>query len=916
MSDRIEVRGARTHNLKNVSLDIPRDSLVVVTGPSGSGKSSLAFDTLYAEGERRYVESLSPRARQFLEQLPRADVDAIEGLPPAVAVGQAGGGLHPRSTVGTLTEADDHLRLLFARAGTACCPTHGLPLAAESVAAMTDRVLREFDGLRLVVTAPVARGRTFAEGEYGALVAKLLADGWTRVRIDGVTGTLDAPPAAGELADGRPHDVEVAVDRLRVRPDARERIAQSIETALELGGGIAGAADMDSERATALSSRNACPLCDFTAGELEPGLFSRFSRRGACPHCGGAGVVEAADPARLVADSGKSLAGGALAGRPFREVPEGVDPEAPWRELPETVRAALLERTAREIDGFLADAGAAEKRALAEFLHEAPCPACGGSGLGPVGRCVRVGTGEDGVSLPELEALPASDLLERLKSLEFTDVARQIADRALAGVRARLECLVELGLGYLPLARAGRTLSGGELERIRLAAQLGSGLAGVLYVLDEPTTGLHPRDVERLIGVLRRLRAKGNTVLVVEHDRAVMEAADRLVDLGPGAGELGGRIVAEGSPAEVMADVRSITGAWLAGRAEGAALPARKFSAARAPKLTLRGATGRNLRSVDLEIPVGGVTVLTGVSGSGKSTLAADTLAPALRAYIAGEPTRGLPFASLEGAEAFDRVVCVDQSPIGRSARSNAATFTGAFTPIRELFAETLTARERGYGPARFSLSARGGRCEACAGEGAVRVPMQFLPDLSVVCEVCGGRRYNRETLECLWQGRSMADVLDMTVAEARELFAAHPQIVRRLDMLFEVGLGYVRLGQSTSTFSGGEAQRLKLAAELAGGAAARTLYLLDEPTTGLHFADVRRLIDVLRRLADDGGTVLVVEHDMLVAASADRVVDMGPGAGAEGGRIVASGTPAQVARSARSPTALWLAAELAALRR
>ncbi len=830
--DSISIRGARTHNLRNVSVDLPRGRYVVFTGVSGSGKSSLAFDTLYAEGERRYVESLSPGARQLLERLPRADVDAIEGLPPAIAIGQdalAGGSVGARATVGTVSEVADHLRLLWARLGVPHCPEHGLALSQQSVASMTDRLLLEAKGRRVMLLAPVRRGRAFAPGEAAATVARFLSEGYRRFRADGAVEAFDEEPEKAWLADGAPHDLEVVADRLRVTDDARERIAGSLETVVGISDGRVVAADMDSDWRAEWSTKYACPRCDWTAGPLEPRSFSASSPRGACAVCSGSGRVEG----------------------------------------------------------------------------DQTCPECGGTGLGELARCVRIA----GRSYAEACGLPAGELLEFVRGLAFEGAGRAIAERVTPGLVSRLGCLCDLGLDYLAPARRADTLSGGEAQRIRLAAQIGSGLSGVLYVLDEPCSGLHPRDGERLIGELRRLRDRGNTLVVVEHDEAVIRSADRIVDLGPGAGEAGGRIVAQGSPEQIAADPDSVTGAYLSGRSRIEA-PHPRFSAARSKWLRLTGACGRTLRDVTLAIPLGALTTVTGVSGSGKSTLVSDTLLPALSAILAGEEPAGraLPFGSVEGTELVDKVIAVDQSPIGRSPRANAATYTGVFTLMRELFAQTLTARERGYGPARFSFNARGGRCEACGGEGALRVSMQFLPDVFVTCDVCGGRRYNRETLECRWKGLSIADALDLSVDEARTFFAANAGIRRRLDALAETGLGYLRLGQSSATLSGGEAQRLKLAAELAREGTGRTLYILDEPTRGLHFADVEKLLRALRRLTALGNTVLVVEHDLSIAAASDWIVDMGPGGGGAGGRIVAEGTPAQVARNRASVTGPWLA--------
>ncbi|MDO5530675.1 excinuclease ABC subunit UvrA [Sutterella sp.] len=827
--DSISVRGARTHNLKNISLDIPRGRLVVITGLSGSGKSSLAFDTLYAEGERRYVESLSADARQFLERLPRAEVDQVTGLPPAIAIDQRSAAGGARSTVGSVTETEDYLRLLFARSGTPHCPRHGVPLEAKSVAAMTDELILAAEEKRVLILAPVWRRRQVAAGEARALFSKLLAEGYQRVRVGDEVMMLDDLPQEDFLADGEPHDLAVVVDRLRVRADQRERIAESLENAAGLAGGLAAAADMDGDWSAAWSVNNACPFCDFAAGELEPRNFSRMSPKGACPACHGTGLVD-----------------------------------------------------------------------------EEPCPACSGSGLSEVARNVRVA----GLTIADLMEMPVEDLRGWLAGLELPGIRGEAARRIIAGAGTRLACLADLGLGYLTLGRRASTLSGGERQRIRLAGQIGSGLSGVLYVLDEPSIGLHPADGERLIRTLKGLRDLGNTVLVVEHDAEMMRAADRIIDMGPGAGELGGRVVAEGSPGEVMANPDSVTGAYLSGRRT--AVPERPAFAAESSRwLRLTGASGRTLRNVTLEIPVGALTVVTGPSGSGKSTLISDTLAAAAAARLNRAEDRSLPFESIEGLEAFDRAVVVDQSPLGRNARSNTATATGLFAPVRELMAQTLTARERGYGAARFSFNQKGGRCEACGGEGEVRIEMQFLPDLTVPCDVCGGKRYNRETLECRWKGLSIADILDLTVDEALEKFSAHPQMRPRLTALADTGLGYLRLGQSAATLSGGEAQRVRLATELAKRSDGRTLYILDEPTTGLHFEDTAKLLAAIRRLTAAGSTVLIVEHDLDVIAAADWVIDMGPGGGESGGRIVAAGTPEAVAADPESPTGPWLARAL-----
>lgn len=916
--DQIIIRGARTHNLKNVTLELPRGRYIVFTGPSGSGKSSLAFDTLYAEGERRYVESLSPGARQFLERLPRPDVDEVSGVPPAVAIDQKSAGGGARSTVGTLTECVDYLRVLYARAGTPCCPTHGTPLAAEPVAAMTDRLLLEAADRRLLLLAPVFRGRVFEPGEAAAFVGEMLGRGYRRLLVDGVVETLEAAPEAAWLADGAPHDLAVVVDRLRVRSDSRERIAESLENAVELADGRAAAADMDSDWRAAFTSKFACPYCDWSAGPMEPRDFSPSNPRGACPACRGTGVREGFDPERLVVKPGASIETGALQGvRPGSERFEallgeasglGIDPSAPWETIGLEARRRLLQTLAANMEAGWCEAGADEQAAAAPFRALLPCPACGGTGLGVPAHTVRLGA--EGPTFVELADAPVEGLPARLEAARLSGPCAEVARRLFEGLLPKLACLNALGLGYLTLGRRTDTLSGGERQRVRLAGQIGSGLAGVLYVLDEPSIGLHPRDGAKLIETIKRLRDQGNTVVVVEHDEAAVRAADWVVDMGPGAGETGGRVVAQGTPAEIEANPDSLTGAYLAHRRRVAAPPP-AFDPAGARWLRLRGACGRTLKNVDFAVPVGALTVVTGVSGSGKSTLVADTLLPALARRLNRAEARALPYGALEGLEHFDRVVAVDQSPVGRTPRSNAATYTGLFTLIREVFAQTLTARERGYGAARFSFNARGGRCEACVGDGVVRLEMQFLPDVFVTCEVCGGRRYNRETLECRWKGLSIADVLDLSAEAAREVFSAQPMILRRLEALCDVGLGYLRLGQSAATFSGGEAQRVKLAAELAHRGDGRTIYILDEPTTGLHFDDEAKLLAALRRLTALGNTVLVIEHDPAVAAAADWVVDMGPGGGDAGGRIVAEGTPAEVARAPQSVTGPFIAPEL-----
>ncbi len=835
--DFIRVRGARTHNLRSLDLDLPRNRLTVVTGPSGSGKSSLAFDTLYAEGQRRYVESLSAYARQFLERMQRPEVDLIEGLSPAIAIGQRAGGSHPRSTVGTVTEVDDHLRLLYARTGAVLCPRHpGEPLLAWSVDQMVDQALSLPEGAPIALLAPVAGGLDAAGLQ--ATVGRLRSQGFVRFRLDGAPWE---PEAAAPPAGAGSHALEVVVDRLRVRPQVRARLAESFETALRLADGRVVLLDTDRGGASRLSSRRLCPHGDYEAPELEPGLFSFNNPAGACPACHGLGRLGANDP---------SAPGG-------------------------------------------------------------PCPECGGSRLRQAARFVVVGDGGERLSLPQVQQLPLAQALDWCGRLRPAGPRQEVGRRLAAEIAARLRFLVQVGLGYLSLARGADSLSGGEAQRIRLASQIGSGLTGVLYVLDEPSIGLHPRDNRRLIETLLHLRDLGNTVLVVEHDEETIRAADHVVDLGPGAGMLGGRLVAQGTPAAIAADPGSPTGAYLSGRRR-IPLPARR----RAPGdawLRLRGARGNNLRDVDLDLPLGLLVAVTGVSGSGKSTLVGDTLVPALARRLHGATAPAGPHQALEGVEGLEQVLSVDQAPIGRTPRSNPATYAGLFGPIRELFAGTAAARERGYGPARFSFNVAGGRCEHCEGAGVIRVEMHFLPDVYVPCETCRGRRYNRETLEIHYRGRDIAEVLGLTVGQARDEFDAVPALARRLAVLAEVGLDYLTLGQSATTLSGGEAQRLRLAPELARRGAGRSLYVLDEPTTGLHFGDIAMLLQVLLRLRDAGNTVLVVEHNLEVVKTADWVVDLGPEGGAGGGQIVAAGPPEAIAAAAGSHTGAHLRALLAA---
>jgi len=946
----MRVRGARTHNLRNIDLDIPRHALVVVTGPSGSGKSSLAFDTLYAEGQRRYVESLSAYARQFLQLMDKPDVDVIEGLAPAISIEQKSASHNPRSTVGTITEIHDYLRLLWARAGTPYCPDHDLPLAAQSVAQMVDALLAQPEGTRLAVLAPLARER---KGGYAELLADLQARGYVRFRIDGRIGEADTLPA---LKKSDRHDVDVVVDRLRVRADdaaLRQRLAESLEAALALADGRALALDLDDGSERVFSSRHGCPQCRYALPALEPRLFSFNAPAGACPQCDGLGQVTVFDPARVVAFPELSLAAGAIKGwdrrnpyhHPLLECVArhaGFDLETPFEQLAPEHRALVLHgsgetvidfvyraespggraRTLRRRHPFEGVVPALERRwretdsptvreELARYQVERPCPACAGTRLRREARHVHL-CGSDGTRRPiyEIERATLAEACAYFEGLQLAGAQAGIAAPVLREVRARLRFLVDVGLDYLSLDRSADTLSGGEAQRIRLASQIGSGLTGVMYVLDEPSIGLHQRDNARLIGTLRRLRDLGNSVLVVEHDEDMIRAADHVIDMGPGAGVHGGRVVAQGTPVQVAADPASLTGRYLAKALRIEAAPAPPLPAG-APWLRIVGARGHNLQRVTVAIPLGRLSCVSGVSGSGKSTLVNDTLHAALARRLYRSHQEPAPHDDIEGLDALDKVVAVDQGPIGRTPRSNPATYCGVFTPIRELFAEVPAARERGYGAGRFSFNVAGGRCEACEGDGVIRVEMHFLPDVYVPCDSCGGARYNRETLEIVYRGHSIRDVLELSVEQAHALFADVPAIARKLATLSEVGLGYLRLGQSATTLSGGEAQRLKLALELSRRDSGRTLYILDEPTTGLHFADIELLLRVLLRLRDAGNTIVVIEHQLDVIAAADWVVDLGPEGGAGGGRVVAAGTPAQVAACAASHTGRFLAQRL-----
>lgn len=935
--DAIRIRGARTHNLKNVSLDLPRHQLVVVTGLSGSGKSSLAFDTLYAEGQRRYVESLSAYARQFLQLMDKPDVDLIEGLSPAISIEQKSAGHNPRSTVGTITEIHDYLRLLYARVGTPYCPDHGLPLQAQSVGQMVDAVLAWPAEARLAVLAPIARAR---KGSFEDELASLQAQGFVRLRVDGQLQEIEQLPA---LKKTEKHDLDVVIDRLRIRPESQQRLAESFETALQLAEGRAIALDMDSGREQVFSSRYACPICSHSLAELEPRLFSFNNPMGACPGCDGIGQVGFFDPKRVVAFPELSLAAGAIRGWDRRNsfthslltslaTHYEFDIDTPFEELPAEVREKVLHGSGEEeiaffyvnekgrstvkrhpFEGVIPNLerrwretdSATVREELGKYRNIKTCPDCGGSRLRPEARNVLIGSepreGErHGQAIFEVESMPLSVCLDWFRQLQLTGAKQEIAQRIVREIEARLSFLNNVGLNYLSLDRSADTISGGEAQRIRLASQIGSGLTGVMYVLDEPSIGLHQRDNDRLIGTLQHLRDLGNSVIVVEHDEDMIRCADWVVDMGPGAGEHGGQVVAQGTPEAVQTDPQSLTGQYLSG-ARAIEIPARRPVADDQPWLHLSGATGNNLKSVDLRIPAARLVCVTGVSGSGKSTLVNDTLAVALARQLnhaQGEPA---PYAGLAGLEHFDKTISVDQSPIGRTPRSNPAT------PIRELFAGVPEARARGYDPGRFSFNVKGGRCEACQGDGVVKVEMHFLPDMYVPCDVCHGKRYNRETLEIRYRGRNISEVLDLTVEQALEYFESVPAIARKLHTLIDVGLSYIRLGQSATTLSGGEAQRVKLSLELSRRSTGRTLYILDEPTTGLHFHDIELLLKVLNQLVDSGNTVLIIEHNLDVIKTADWLVDMGPEGGDGGGRVVAQGTPEQVAASPDSHTGHYL---------
>ena len=935
--DQIRIRGARTHNLKNINVELPRNRLIVITGLSGSGKSSLAFDTLYAEGQRRYVESLSAYARQFLQLMEKPDVDLIEGLSPAISIEQKAASHNPRSTVGTITEIHDYLRLLYARVGTPYCPEHKLALQAQSVSQMVDHALALPADSPIMILAPIVASR---KGEQHDLVAELRAQGFARLRIDGKVHEIDAVP---RLTKNVKHTVDVVVDRLKVRPDAKQRLAESFETALRHADGRAVVLETASGHEHLFSARFACPACDYSLAELEPRLFSFNNPMGACPKCDGLGSITFFDPRRVVAHPELSLAGGAIRGWDRRNqfyfqmltslaAHFGFDVEVPFEKLPEAARHVVLHGSKEKIAfSYLNERGRTvikehafegvlpnlERRyqetdslvvreELAKFLNTRACPACEGTRLRLEARNVKVGD----KAIYEVSAIPLKQELEFFRGLELEGAKQAIAEKIVNEIVARLSFLNNVGLDYLSLDRSAETLSGGEAQRIRLASQIGSGLTGVMYVLDEPSIGLHQRDNGRLLDTLRHLRDLGNTVIVVEHDEEAIGSADHVLDMGPGAGERGGQVVAEGTPAEIRRNPASLTGQYLSGALEIAVPKSRRrFDKTRV--FRLRGARGNNLKDLELALPVGLFVCVTGVSGSGKSTLINDTLYSAVARELYGSTHEPAAHDSIRGMEFFDKAISVDQSPIGRTPRSNPATYTALFTPIRELFAGVPAARERGYGPGRFSFNVKGGRCEACQGDGVIKVEMHFLPDIYVPCDVCHGKRYNRETLEVQYKGKNVHEVLQMTVDQAHEFFDAVPAVEKRLQTLLEVGLGYIQLGQPATTLSGGEAQRVKLSLELSKRDTGRTLYILDEPTTGLHFKDIDLLLSVLQRLRDAGNTIVVIEHNLDVIKTADWVIDLGPEGGDGGGRIVAQGTPEDVAESDASFTGQYLRAVL-----
>ncbi len=944
----IRIRGARTHNLKNINLDLPRHQLVVVTGLSGSGKSSLAFDTLYAEGQRRYVESLSAYARQFLQLMEKPDVDLIEGLSPAISIEQKATSHNPRSTVGTVTEIHDYLRLLYARVGTPYCPDHNLPLAALSVSQMVDNALALPPETKLMILAPIVINR---KGEHLDLFQAMQAQGFVRFRIRSGGGTTTAKEARiyevselPALKKNDKHTIEVVVDRLKVREDMKQRLAESFETALRLSEGRAIMLEMESEREQLFSAKLGCPTCSYSLQELEPRLFSFNNPMGACPDCDGLGQMNFIDPKRVVAHPSLSLAAGAIKGwdrrnqfyfqmlqnlaahfsfdleTPFEELPEetrqiilfGSDKQKiPFTYLNESGRTAVREHPFEGIVPNLArryreTESSAVREELAKYQNNQACPACAGVRLRREARHVKVGEGDQAHAIYEIGNWPLRQALSYFSTLQLTGAKHDIADRIIKEITARLTFLNEVGLNYLSLERSADTLSGGEAQRIRLASQIGSGLTGVMYVLDEPSIGLHQRDNDRLIKTLKHLRDLGNSVIVVEHDEDMILASDYVVDMGPGAGEHGGHVVACGTPEQIEANSESLTGAYLTGRRR-IELPA-ECKQADERYVRIMGAHGNNLKHVTLDLPLGLLTCVTGVSGSGKSTLINDTLYRAVAHALYGSSTESAPYETISGVDYLDKIINVDQAPIGRTPRSNPATYTGLFTPIRELFAGLPAAKERGYDPGRFSFNVKGGRCEACQGDGVIKVEMHFLPDVYVPCDTCHGKRYNRETLEIQYKGKNICEVLELTVEQAHEFFRPVPVVARKLKTLLDVGLGYIRLGQSATTLSGGEAQRVKLSLELSKRDTGRTLYILDEPTTGLHFHDIALLLEVIHRLRDQGNTVVVIEHNLDVIKTADWVIDLGPEGGAGGGQIIAQGTPEQITQTEASFTGKYLA--------
>ncbi|MCB1752053.1 MAG: excinuclease ABC subunit UvrA [Gammaproteobacteria bacterium] len=932
----IHIRGARTHNLKNIDLDLPRNKLIVITGLSGSGKSSLAFDTIYAEGQRRYVESLSAYARQFLSVMEKPDVDHIEGLSPAISIEQKTTSHNPRSTVGTITEIYDYMRLLFARAGTPRCPEHDEPLEARTIGQMVDQIMALPQGEKLMLLAPVISER---KGEHHKLLTELHTQGFIRARIDGEVHELEQPP---ELELHKKHTIEAVVDRIRVRDDLGLRLAESLETALNLSGGLVRVAWMDEpdRKELVFSANFACPICGYSLPELEPRLFSFNNPVGACSKCDGLGVEQFFDPERVIAHPHLSLAAGAVRGWDRRNAyyfqlirslaaHYQFDTETAWQELPAKIRKIVLYGSGRDqirfsyynerggrsskthaFEGIITNMerryrdteSNAVREELSRYISTHACPSCNGARLNTAARHVFI----TNRNLPELTALPIGDALVFFRNLKLPGKRGKIADKVVKEISQRLEFLVNVGLDYLTLERSAETLSGGEAQRIRLASQIGAGLVGVMYVLDEPSIGLHQRDNARLLNTLTYLRDLGNTVIVVEHDEEAIRSADFVLDIGPGAGVHGGTVVASGSAADIEQVAASLTGQYLSGR-QRIGIPQRTARDPNGSSLCIRGASGNNLKQVNLTLPVGLFTCVTGVSGSGKSTLINDTLYPLAATMLNAAHRTAAPYSEVVGMENFDKVVDIDQSPIGRTPRSNPATYTGLFTPIRELFAGTHEARSRGYTPGRFSFNVKGGRCEACSGDGVIKVEMHFLPDIYVQCDICKGKRYNRETLDIRYKGKSIDQVLELTIEEALDFFDAIPAVKRKLQTLMDVGLSYIKLGQNATTLSGGEAQRVKLSRELSKRDTGKTLYILDEPTTGLHFHDVRHLLEVLHRLRDHGNTVVVIEHNLDVIKTADWVVDLGPEGGNRGGEIIAEGTPEQIARNRASYTGQYL---------